>query len=102
MRKGNSAENARRGCASFVVIPAIERESPSVCENASRVSRHCVGNAPPTLPYPVILNGNAVKNPVTFPLRCHSSSRHDTWLRSCQNKFCRDAQPSCHSGQSLF
>ena len=60
MRKGNSAENARRGCAIFAVIPAIERESPSVCENASRVSRHCVGNAPPTLPYPVILNGNAV------------------------------------------
>ncbi len=98
MRKGNSAENARRGCAecvgivrrectenaewdcarfgteialrllnemrgmlvkcgrecaSFVVIPATERESPSVCENASRVSRHCVGNAP--------------NNAITFP-----------------------------------
>ena len=28
----------------------------------------------------------------------HSSSRHDTWLRLCQNKFCRNSQPLCHSG----
>jgi len=35
------AENAKRGCAGFAVIPAAERESPNVCKNASRFSRHC-------------------------------------------------------------
>ena len=52
------AENARRGCAGFAVIPATERESPNVCKNASRFSRHCaeswsnVRRTMPCLPLP--------------------------------------------------
>ena len=37
--KWNCAGNVGRECASFVVIPAAERESPYVCRNAKK--RNC-------------------------------------------------------------
>ena len=64
MRKGKSAEIAKRDarrmfdesardsgkeCASFTVIPAIERESPNVCENTSKSRRNLCWNSNETL-----------------------------------------------------
>ena len=101
MRKGNSAEFAKRDarrmydksardagkeCTEMLDenVRDVGQESREMLNgSASGIVMHCkrtcvrnlietVANiALPTLPYYVILNGNAVKNPVAFLLHCH-------------------------------